>query len=494
MAPGASFEALVCAAMTHPTETLVVDLDGTLTPADTLMEAVVRLVKQSPFQLVQLVLQLLMGKAAFKRYVAANSALSPETLPYREELLDYLRRQKRQGRRLILATASHKTVADSVARHLGIFDDVLATDTTNLKGKNKLKAIRQVTDRDFAYAGDSAADMPIWAATKAAVLVDTSPATTKAVRQTKPIEAEFPKDPVSLGTWAKTLRIHQWSKNLLIFVPLLTAFSFLDVGKLIDSVVAFVAFSLTASATYIVNDLWDLDSDRNHPRKKLRPIASARISIVAASAAAAACLAAGFALAWMLSAQFFMMLVLYSAFTSVYTWVLKRYVLIDVIALSLLFTIRIIAGSVAIDVATSTWLLAFSMFLFLSLSIVKRCSELVSLDKSGGSVASGRDYHVSDLKILWPLGTASAISAVVVFCLFISSPDSIARYASPVALWLVALGLVYWLSRLWIKTARGEMHDDPVVYAIKDAASWIVILFMVATMIVAYYVELSSIS
>ncbi len=472
---------------------LVVDLDGTLTPTDSLIESVVKLVKQSPSNLVRLALLLPKGKAAFKRFVAANSTFSPETLPYCEPLLDYLRSEREGGRRLILATASHKTIAEGVAAHFGIFDEVIATDSTNLKGKNKLDAIRKAVSEDFVYAGDSAADLPIWESAKAAVLVGTSDSTSEAVRRACPIEAEFPRNPVQLRTWAKALRIHQWLKNLLIFVPVLTAFSFLDAAKLVDAAVAFLAFSLAASATYIVNDLWDLDSDRNHPRKRLRPLASAEVSIVSALVVSASCLAAGFAMAWTLSTQFLLMLGLYLFVTSSYSWILKQYVLIDVIVLSLLYTLRIIAGSVAIGVTTSTSLLAFSIFLFLSLALVKRCSELVSLERYGGVATSGRDYRVSDLVVLWPLGVGTAISAVVVFGLFISSPETAARYATPLALWLVALGLVYWLSRLWIKTARGEMHDDPVVYAIKDKGSRIVVLFMAATMVAAHYFDIGSI-
>lgn len=309
----------------------------------------------------------------------------------------------------------------------------------------------------------------------------------------RPIEAEFPRNPVTLHTWAKALRIHQWLKNLLIFVPVLTAFSFLDAGKLVNSAVAFLAFSLAASATYVVNDLWDLDSDRNHPRKRRRPLASAEVSIVSALVVSAFCLVAGFALAWMISTQFLLMLLFYLVVTSSYSWVLKQYVLIDVIVLSLLYTLRIIAGSVAIGVTTSTWLLAFSVFLFLSLALVKRCSELVSLEKSGAIATSGRDYRVSDLTVLWPLGVGAAISAVVVFGLFISAPETAARYATPLALWLVALGLVYWLSRLWIKTARGEMHDDPLVYAVEDRGSRMVILAIIAAFLAAQFIEMGKV-
>lgn len=450
------------------------------------------LVKQSPLNLIRSVMLLPKGKAALKSFVAAKVSFSPANLPYREPLLDYLRSEKITGRRLILATAAHKTIAEAVSVHLGIFDEVIATDSNNLKGKNKLDAIRKSIDGDFVYAGDSVADLPIWEAAKAAVLVGASDTTSESVRRASLIEAEFPRNPVSLNTWAKVLRVHQWLKNLLIFVPMLTAFSFLDVGKIIDSAVAFLAFSLTASATYVVNDLWDLDSDRVHPRKRRRPLASADVSIVNALVVAAFCLAAGFTLAAMLSTPFFLILVLYLFITSSYSWFLKQYVLIDVIVLSLLYTLRIIAGSVAVGVMTSTWLLAFSVFLFLSLALVKRCSELVALEKAGDAASSGRDYRVTDLAVLWPLGIGAAMSADVVFGLFISSPETAMRYGTPMALWLIALGLIYWLTRLWIKAGRGEMHDDPVVFAMRDRPSRFIVFFMAATMIAAHYFEIGS--
>lgn len=477
--------------MTTSRPPLVIDLDGTLTPTDTLVEAIVKLVKQSPLNLLRLPIWLMKGKAAFKSHIAGQTRLSAESLPYREELLDYLRTQKAQGRRIILATASHKSVANEVSQHIGIFDGVIATETLNLKGSQKLHAIQESLGENFVYGGDSPADIPIWKAAKGAILVGASKSTANTVRLTTPIEAEFPQLPLTLRTWSRALRIHQWLKNLLIFVPMLTAFSFLNTSTLIAATMAFFAFSLAASSTYVVNDLWDLDSDRIHPRKRFRPLASAEIPIIKVLSVAAACLFTGLVLAWMVSTAFLLILLLYLVITSSYSWALKQYVLIDVIILSLLYTLRIFAGSIAIGVTTGTWLLAFSVFVFLSLALVKRCSELVTLETTGGTQTSGRDYSVHDLVVLWPLGVGAAVSAVVVFGLFINAPETADHYASPLLLWLVALGLIYWLSRLWIKTGRGEMHDDPVVYAIKDKASRLVVVLMAAIMAAAHYVELS---
>ncbi len=470
---------------------LVVDLDGTLTPTDTLVESLVKVVKQSPLNLLRIPLWLLKGRASFKEAIAAQTGIAAEYLPYREPLLDYLREEKAKGRQIVLATAAHHTIADGVAKHLGLFDQVLATETGhNLKGKAKLQAIQEKVGESFVYAGDSQADVPIWKAAQAAVLVNVTSSMVETLRQGVRIEREFQGEVAGLSVWLRALRVHQWLKNLLLFVPLLTAFSFTDVGKLASMVLAFLAFSLAASATYMVNDLWDLENDRAHPRKRLRPFASAQLPILHGLAIAAATLLLAFGLAFTVSTGFFLMLLLYLVLTSAYSWALKEYVLIDVLILSFLYTLRILAGSVAIGIATSSWLLAFSVFMFLSLALVKRCAELVSLGESGAAATRGRDYRVTDLVVLWPLGVGAALSAVVVFGLFISAPETQGRYGTPQLLWLVAIGLIYWLARLWVKTSRGEMHDDPVVYAIKDRGSRVTLFAMIAVMLAAHFLTL----
>jgi 4-hydroxybenzoate polyprenyltransferase/phosphoserine phosphatase len=469
---------------------IVVDLDGTLTPTDTLIESVINLVKQSPLNLLRVPLWLLRGRAGFKDSVAAHAGVSAEHLPYRESFLAYLRDQKSKGRRIVLATAAHRSIAQAVSRHLGLFEEVLATEAgRNLKGDTKLKAIREKMGGEFVYAGDSAADLVLWKAAKAAVLVGLSPGTAESIRREVSVEREFPGERGGVVLWLRALRVHQWLKNLLLFVPLLTAFSFLDLGKLATTVLAFLAFSLAASASYVVNDLWDLENDRAHPRKRLRPFASARIPILHGLAVAAAALVIASAIALAVSKDFLLMLLLYLVFTNAYSWVLKEHVLVDVLTLSLLYTLRILAGSVAIGVDTSSWLLAFSVFMFLSLALVKRCAELVSLEQDGEGSARGRDYRVTDLAVLWPLGVGAALSAVVVFGLFISADETSERYATPQLLWLVAIGLIYWLARLWIKTSRGEMHDDPLVYAIEDPGSLAAVFAMIVVVLLAHFLS-----
>lgn len=467
---------------------LVIDLDGTLTLTDTLLESIIQLGKQHPFDLLKLPFWLMKGRSCFKANIANRSTLSVINLPYRSNLVDYLRDQKQTGRKLILATAANSSIADAVAEHLGLFDTVLSSsEYRNLKSTEKLIAIQQAIGTQFVYAGDSKADLPIWQAAQAAILVNTSNNISNTVRKSTPIEQEFPADKLDIKLWLKAIRIHQWFKNLLLFVPLLTAFSFQDIDKLQTIILAFFAFSLTASATYIGNDLWDLDNDRAHPRKKYRAFASAQISILKGIVLAAGLFVLGLVLAINVSLNFFLMLLLYLAITITYTWVLKTYVLIDVIVLSLLYTLRIIAGSVAVAVPISSWLLAFSVFIFLSLALVKRCSELISLQERGKEATHGRDYRTTDLAVLWPLGVGSALSSVVVFGLFISAAETQGRYATPQGLWLVAIGLIYWLARLWIKTSRGEMHDDPLVFAIRNFGSRVTIFAMITVAIAAHF-------
>ncbi|AMK78594.1 MULTISPECIES: UbiA family prenyltransferase [Methylomonas] len=476
---------------TASTIPLVIDLDGTLTPTDTLVESIIQLCKQHPPILLKLPFWLIKGRAGFKARVANRSTLSVTNLPYRTNLVDYLRNQKKNGRQLILATAANRNIANAVAAHLGLFDTVLSSsESHNLKGTEKLIAIQKLVGSQFVYAGDSKADLPIWQAAQAAILVNTSSVVSNAVRKNTPIELEFPAANTGIRVWLRALRVHQWFKNLLLFVPLLTAFSFQEVDKLLAITLAFFAFSLTASATYIGNDLWDLESDRSHPRKRYRPFASAQIPIIKGFTLAAGLLVLGLMLAAYVSLNFFWILLLYLFVTLIYTWTLKTYVLIDVIVLSLLYTLRIIAGSVAVEVPTSSWLLAFSVFIFFSLALVKRCSELVSLQQSGKEATRGRDYRTSDLVVLWPLGVGSALSAVVVFGLFISATETQVRYANSQGLWLVAIGLIYWLARLWIKTSRGEMHDDPLVFAIRDFGSRITIIAMIMATLAAHFLVL----
>jgi 4-hydroxybenzoate polyprenyltransferase len=359
-----------------------------------------------------------------------------------------------------------------------------------MKGRAKLQAIQQQVGQRFSYAGDSGADVEIWKQSASAVIIG-SPRGSDTIRRSVPIEREFPDAPAGFLVWLRAMRAHQWVKNLLLFVPLLTSFAFLDYVKTFAAILAFLSFCLAASATYLINDLWDLENDRLHHRKKQRPLASARISIPTALAVAMVLLTTALAIAWFVGSRLLLTLVAYLVLTSAYSWTLKKVMLIDVLVLASLYTLRILAGSFAIGVHTSSWLLVFSIFMFFSLALVKRCSELVAIGRTAQTSARGRNYRVSDLAVLWPMGIGAGLCSVIVFAMFISTIESARNYESPHLMWLVVVGLVYWISRLWIKTARGEMHDDPLVFAIKDFGSRFTVAAMIAVTVVAHFFELN---
>ena len=465
---------------------LVVDLDGTFTLTDTLWESVIRVVKRAPMTLLQFPRWLRHGRAAFKEQVFKSSEWDPQTVPVNTDLLQFLQEQ-RQNRKIFLATAADEGIAHAIVDRHGLFEDVLASDgRNNLKGEAKLRAIRERVGPHFSYAGDSRADVPIWRAADSAVLVGISNGTRNSLPAELDIEGDFQRPRAGWATWLRAIRVHQWAKNLLVWVPFVLGLQFtLEASARV--LVAFFAFSLVASATYLVNDLWDLDSDRVHVRKRHRPLASGVIRIPQALAAAMFLLIGGLALAASLGARFLGLLVFYLVATSVYSWVLKRYMMADVVALASLYTLRILAGAMAIDVRVTSWLLAFSVFVFLSLALIKRCAELVALESRGELGAPGRGYSVHDLRILWPLGVSSAMSAIVVFGLFLNAEQTRERFASPDLLWLAGLCLIYWISRLWIKTSRGEMDDDPIVYAAKNKNSRITIGLMLLIVVVAHF-------
>lgn len=471
--------------MSYP---LVVDLDGTLTPTDTLVESVVALLRHRPWMVFAILWWLLRGRSGFKGKVAAAHRLAVAHLPWRPELLDWLGAQRAAGRRLVLATAANHQIANDVAGHLGLFDTVLAsTAEHNLKGSAKLAAIQREIGEQFAYAGDHAADLPIWRAARSRVVVDASPRVSEAVRAMGDVELEVPRKRRDLALWLKAIRMHQWVKNVLLFVPLLTSFGFMDLANVVAALKAFLAFSLAASATYLMNDLWDLDNDRQHQRKRARPMASGRLPLVQAVAAGALMLVLAFGIAASTSLAFVGMLAGYVVLTTLYSWVLKTYVLMDVLMLALLYTYRVLTGAVVVSITVSPWLFAFSGFTFLSLALVKRCSELVSLQQQGRQHTKGRDYRVSDLVVLWPLGVGASLCSIVVFGLFVGSPEALATYGDTRPLWLAAVGLVYWTGRMWIKTARGEMHDDPIVFALKDRGSRLAILGIVLIPLLVHF-------
>lgn len=474
----------------HSLIPLVVDLDDTLILTDSLHENIISLVKEKPAIFPRLPFLLKEGKAKFKEYVYKNSSFSVETLPYRMELVNYLRAERDKGREIILATAAYEGIATDVANYLGCFDKVLATNkNNNLRGDNKLRAIQSEVGDDFVYAGDHNIDLSIWSYAKGAIICgsNTDELSKQVSKLGIPIEALFINEKPTLKIWLKAIRIHQWIKNILIFIPLLMAFQFYEIKQIFQVLIAFFAFSLGASATYILNDLWDLNSDRQHKRKCKRPFAASIISIPSALKASMLLLGSGMLLSLYVSTYFFLIFLLYLIITTVYSLKFKKEVLVDIIILSLLYTIRIIAGGIVSNIFPSYWLITFSILIFLSLATIKRCGELVSMSKEQKSSIVGRGYTKGDLDILWPLGVSSYIGAVIVFGLYINEPSTTILYAYPSLLWLVQLILFYMIGNLWIKTKHGLMHDDPIVFLIKDQKSLLLLSCMGILLLFAHY-------
>lgn len=468
---------------------LVVDLDGTLILTDSLHESLINMLKLHPFEIFRLIKVYFLGKAEFKKFVYEHSDFKADNLPYRHELIEYIQHERQQGRKIILATAAYKEIAYKISDFLQCFDGVIATDAQhNLKGVNKFKAIEQKIGRKFIYIGDDYADLPIWKEASGAIIVGSKVnKLTKKIYQTEtPILKQLSNDSTSVVTWLKAIRIHQWLKNILLFVPLLTAFQFYDLHKLFLVAIAFIAFSLGASATYILNDLWDLDNDREHLSKKNRPFASGRLSVVQGIKASILLLLSAVFISVWISWFFLSMFLLYLFITTLYSLRLKQVVLLDIIILSVLYTIRIFAGSVVIHINLSYTLLAFSILIFLSLATVKRCAELVFVNNNQSLIA-GRGYMKSDLDILWPLGVSTYIGAIILFGLYINAPETIVHYKTPALLWLVQLFMIYLIGNLWVMTKRGLMHDDPIVFFIQDKKSLILLVLIICVILLARY-------
>jgi len=451
-----------------------VDLDGTLIRSDSLIESALSVVKVAPAQLFKLPKQLKAGRAQLKAHLAAHAQLDPARYPYQAALLAYLRQQRQSGRQIVLVTAAHQTIAQAIADHLGLFDTVMASDgSVNLKGETKAaKLVERFGAGGFDYAGDSMADLPVWRQARHAILVNPQRGVAAAASQVASISHTFSDRPTGIGSYLKAMRPHHWMKNLLVFVPLIAAHQITDPAAFGQLLIAFIAFGLTASSVYLLNDLLDLGSDRSHPVKRLRPLAAGDLPILHACALIPVLLLAALLVAALLPERFMGLLTTYYLCTLAYSVRLKRVMMVDVLLLAWLYVLRVVAGTAAIGITLSFWLFAFAMFMFLSLALVKRHAELRRFEQAGLPVPSGRDYRIDDLGILSDLGTASGFMAVLVLALYIHSPDVTHLYRQPEALWMLCPLGIYWISRVWVRASRGQMDDDPLLFALTDRASY----------------------
>jgi 4-hydroxybenzoate polyprenyltransferase len=453
---------------------LCVDLDGTLVSTDTLHESLLGLARKQPAQLLRAPLWLLGGKAHFKRELAARVLPDVEHLPYRKELLAHLAGERDRGRRLVLATGADERVARAIAAHLGLFSDVVASD-----GKNNLtaqKKLLRLVERfgSFDYAGDGSVDLPVWTRARQAIVVSQSRRLVTRVRRRVPVAQVFSDRGGGLKILARALRVHQWVKNLLVFVPALAAHSLTNFSVLAHAVLAFVAFSLCASAGYLLNDMIDLESDRRDPKKQHRPLAAGALSIPGALLMIPTLLATGLAIGRLASPLVAGLLLLHFATTVTYSLRWKQVAVLDVLTLAGLYTLRIFTGAAAEGVPVSPWLLALTMFTFLSLALVKRASELRRLRERGLPATLGRGYLTDDFPIVMALGAASGYLGVLILALYIHSPDVTVLYPHAARLWLLCPLLLYWFSRIWLLTHRGEVDADPVAFALKDRPGYVI--------------------
>jgi 4-hydroxybenzoate polyprenyltransferase/phosphoserine phosphatase len=475
--------------MTNIGPPLVVDLDGTLLRSDMLAETGIAYLRQHPLRIYRLFNWLAKGKAILKEKLANATEVDVSVLPYDPAVIDLIESERAKGRAIVLATASHISLATRIAEHLKLFDHVMASDATrNLSGSRKRDALIDAYGKDgFDYAGNSRDDLPVWTAARRAYVVNPDRGVEHRARQQGNVEKVLHADNGGLRSWVKALRLHQWIKNVLVFVPMLAShqgsFALLGHGLL-----AFLLFGLCASSVYVLNDLLDLNDDRHHRSKRLRPFAHGRLSIISGLMVFPVLLLAAFGgAACLLPPWFSAVLLTYYILTLGYSLYLKRRMAIDVISLAMLYTSRIVAGAAALRFPLTFWLLAFSMFIFLSLALVKRYAELHEARRNGRMEKTrGRGYYPDDLEMIASLGAASGYLSVMVLALYIHDDATANLYGHPQIIWLACPLLLFWITRVWMLTHRGLMHDDPVVFAARDKTSLIIgllfgLVFWVAT-------------
>jgi 4-hydroxybenzoate polyprenyltransferase len=452
---------------------LFVDLDYTLTRANTLLESICGVIANRPRSIWRVLWSLPQGPARFKDAIASIWLPDARILPYNSQVLEYLKSQRAEGRRIYLATGANHRIASQVANHLQLFDGVIASDRThNRVGSQKLAAIRElVKSSDFSYAGGRRIDLRIWKAAAAGIVVGGSKILTKRVTLACRVERTLPTASVRASTYLRAVRAHQWVKNLLLFLPVLPVLTRANQGQLVAVALGFVAFCFCSSSVYIVNDLLDLQSDRVHSRKRNRPFASGDLSISKGVVLALSLLVCGLGLAAAISKQFVAIAALYLLLTAMYSLGMKRIVLVDVLILASLYTVRVCAGAAATHLALSFWILGFSMSLFVSLAFVKRYAEVRAVKERGEEWAAGRGYRSSDLELIQMFGVCSGMIAVLILGFYIEQSAAQLAFRHPIVLGLLCPLLLYWVFRVWIHAHRGIMNDDPTVFAIKDVVS-----------------------
>jgi 4-hydroxybenzoate polyprenyltransferase len=459
---------------------LCVDLNGALLQTDVLSELVCLAIRK-PFTGWKLPFWFLCGRAHLQAKLMASVQLNAHSLPLNEELLGFLKREREQGRQLFLVAGTGVHVGQAVSEKTGLFDAVICNPNgPELSGEKKAALlVERFGKGNFDYAGTSPADLPIWAVARKAIVVNASQTVLRELKKAGQVEAVFSREK-TLSMLFRALRPHQWSKNLLIFLPLMGAHCWSDLGKLTQTLTAFGAFCLCASSVYVLNDLLDLESDRHHFKKRYRPFASGRISLVYGLIGAPLLLLASVLVGLELPLSFLATLAIYYALTLLYSFWLKQIEILDVLVLASLYGIRVVAGGYAAQVTVTDWLLAFSMFLFVSLAFVKRFTELQWVRRENRETLKGRGYQTGDAELVSSMGVVSSYLSVLVLAFYITNPAVTQLYHKPAALWLACPVLLYWNSRIWLLAHRKKLHDDPIVFALKDKQSWFIGLILLA--------------
>lgn len=452
---------------------LIVDLDGTLIYSDMLQESALKAVSHHPLYLFKIAYWLSKGRACLKQHLAKRISFEPSLLPYNHELIEWLTQQKAQGRRLILCTASDQVIATAIADHVGLFDEVMASDgVINLSGQHKAAAlVRRFGEQGFDYIGNAHIDLKVWRHARRAIVVNASVSVIDKATAQGQVERVFAKPGVALSVWRRLLRVHQWLKNSLLFMPLLASHQWGHWASWWPLILAFFAFSLCASSVYIANDLLDVHSDRQHPRKRQRPFAAGLLPGWLGVCVAPLLLLASSALALRVGGHFVAWLAVYFGLTCAYSLGLKRLVLVDCLILAILYTLRIVAGAAAVNMPLSYWLLAFALFLFLSLAFVKRYAELQGQVLHQQTKVHGRGYYTTDAPLVQTLGITAGYAATIVLALYLNSEVVTQLYRCPACIWGTVPIMLFWISWVWLQAHRGHMHDDPLVFAVKNKAS-----------------------
>ncbi|KQT48101.1 prenyltransferase [Devosia sp. Leaf420] len=463
---------------------LAVDLDGTLISADLLWEGLFQLLKKNPLLIFLVPIWALSGKARLKAEIARRIDFDASLLPYRQDFVAYLMTQKALGRDLILVTAAASSFARAVADHLGIFSAVYSSDeTVNLAAHNKAKLLTDTFGaKGFDYAGNDRADIEVFEAARHAIVVAPDATASRYQKRTGAQRFDAPKP--SLKTYAKMLRCHQWLKNALVFAPAVLAHQVTSATVMFESLLGFFAFCAAASAIYIINDIIDLPLDRQHATKRNRPFANGTFSIPFGLKVSGGLMVIAGLICFALPPLFAAVIALYAVTTTAYSFAIKRMLLVDVICLAGLYTLRIIGGKVAATMPLSFWLIAFSMFFFLSLALVKRYVELQTSKVSERDRIAGRGYRPEDISIIGQAGIASAFTAALVLSLYIQSQEVIGYYTSPWLIWPLVPIVLYITIRIWILAYRREMHDDPVVFIATDWRSQLFVAIGVGFMLI----------